>query len=179
MGGVSGSFWQETQKNWIMRDYSWLWFWVLSQSVIGHLDMEILVAIVVVQKLHRSSYLWQWWRTCLWFIHGTYGMFCGPKTVLGLQERPLIEQIAYALNCLWLTTSWYCCSPIYCPVPWVNSVHLYRLRWFYESSPLWRSTNSPSSLISLLEIKRPLTLNPVAHFDCRSRVFVVTFGPRT
>jgi hypothetical protein len=33
----------------------------------------------------------------------------------------------------------------------------------------------PSSLISLLEIKRPLTPNPVAHFDCRSRVFVVVF----
>jgi hypothetical protein len=31
----------------------------------------------------------------------------------------------------------------------------------------------PSSLISLLEIKRPLTPNPVAHFNCRSRVFVV------
>jgi hypothetical protein len=32
----------------------------------------------------------------------------------------------------------------------------------------------PSSLISLLEIKRPLTPNPVTHFNCRSRVFVVT-----
>jgi hypothetical protein len=31
----------------------------------------------------------------------------------------------------------------------------------------------PLSLISLLEIKHPLTLNPVAHFHCRSRVFVV------
>jgi hypothetical protein len=31
----------------------------------------------------------------------------------------------------------------------------------------------PSSLISLLEITRPLTPNPVAHFNCRSRAFVV------
>jgi hypothetical protein len=50
---------------------------------------------------------------------------------------------------------------------------LYSLRWFYESSPFWRSTDSASSLISLLEIKRPLTPNPVARFDCRSRAFVV------
>jgi hypothetical protein len=34
-------------------------------------------------------------------------------------------------------------------LPWANSVHSYRLRWFYESSPLWRLTDSPSSLISL------------------------------
>jgi hypothetical protein len=33
------------------------------------------------------------------------------------------------------------------------------LRWFYESSPLWRSNGSTSSLISLLEIKRPLSSN--------------------
>jgi hypothetical protein len=32
----------------------------------------------------------------------------------------------------------------------------------------------PLSLISLLEIKCPLTPNPVAHCNCRSRVFVVT-----
>jgi hypothetical protein len=30
-----------------------------------------------------------------------------------------------------------------CPLPWVNSVHPYRLRWFYKSSPLWRSSDSP------------------------------------
>jgi hypothetical protein len=33
------------------------------------------------------------------------------------------------------------------------------LRWFYESSPLWRSNGSTSSLISLLEIERPLSSN--------------------
>jgi hypothetical protein len=47
-----------------------------------------------------------------------------------------------------------------CPLPWANSVHSYRLRWFYESSPFWRSNDSPSSLISLLEIKRPLISFP-------------------
>jgi hypothetical protein len=33
------------------------------------------------------------------------------------------------------------------------------LRWFYEWSPPWRSNGSTSSLISLLEIKRPVSSN--------------------
>jgi hypothetical protein len=42
-----------------------------------------------------------------------------------------------------------------------SALKYYRNNLSYTHT-LWRSTDSPSSLISLLEIKRPLTPNPVA-----------------
>jgi hypothetical protein len=59
--------------------------------------MEIVGAVVVVvQKLRRSTPIFISSLTIVENMslnhhHGTYGMFCGTKAVLGVQERPLIE----------------------------------------------------------------------------------------
>jgi hypothetical protein len=76
-----------------------------------------------------------------------------------------IEETPHRTDSLTLLIAWYIpigvvAAIVACPLPWANSVHSYRLRWFYELSPVWRSNVPLSSLISLLEINRPLISFP-------------------
>jgi hypothetical protein len=62
-------------------------------------------------------------------------------------------------------------------LPWASSVHSYRLRWFYESSPFWRSNDSPFVPHLPFGDQTPAPYLSVSfrHLitDCRSFAFVV------